>query len=334
MSLIATLQSKELLSDARLNSISDHFDFITESFQQADISKLDNDEVFFFVYFLQALSAVSKRGPTFYGKLRTVVKLDFLPVLVVKAQLSRNEDIMMILIHLSSIDNFPNKKIVSLLAKCGTLPTQSSSQSLLDSFMARDLNGKCPKRFKHISKVYNEEIDEIIDRINKKLDRNELDLKSVDIAELYRQKVNFLNDQLTSTSACVERISTENAELLHKIVTNRDISEKQEFMNLCMEMDRARMAKEMKVLAHENQSLKESCRIFQAQIDRLDERDLQKDAEYKKAQQLSSKALEETKNRLRLASTENVRISLLQPYEFFSNFSFSRRLASWSLNRS
>lgn len=284
LNFIATLDSKEMLGDVHLQSISDHFDHIIESFQQATISALDNDDIFHFIHFLTALWKVSMRSAALYGKLKSVLKADYLPVLVVKAQLSWNEEIMGKLVQLSAIEDYPNKKIISLLSKCATFPSQSSCQSLLDSFKRRDVLLNHPNRSKNIENAYGEEIDNIIAQVNKRLDNNELSLNIANVVELYRQKINFLNDHLTSTASSVERITTENAELQHKIVTIRETTEKQEFMNLCLQLDITRMSKEMKEMEKENECLKSTCSTFQKKFDKLDERNHESVLEKRKLQ--------------------------------------------------
>lgn len=238
--------------------------------------------MFLFVYFLRALSSIAKTRMLFYGKLNTVLELDFLAILVAKAHLSKNEDILMILFELSRVDNFPNKKIVSLLAKSGTRSETIASQSLYQSLQRRDIQ---TKNAKFISLKMADELFETIQRVNTRLDNNE-DAKDSDIAHLNRMKISYLNDHLTSITSSLDRSTTEINELNQKIASFRTVSEKQEFNNWCLQLDKERMVSETQSLISTNKMLQDSLSSFKSRIDKEETR------RHKSEEALKSKIVE------------------------------------------
>lgn len=244
--------------------IADYFDELKERFRVTEVSTIDKEEVFLFVYFVMALANLAKTHVVFYGTLTVVLSFDFLPLLMARAFLSKNQDIMMIIFRLANVEGFPNKKFSSLLANSGTRSEASSSrQSLYQSLQRRDIQTKTSK---FINQQLAEELEKTIERVNARLDNNE-DVKDSDVIDIYRQKISYLNDHLNSVTSSLERSTTEINELSQKIASFKKLTEKHEFANWCLQLDKERMVTEAKSLSDVNNLLKDSVNQFKARID-------------------------------------------------------------------
>lgn len=194
------------------------------------------------------------------------MKLPFLPVLIAKAHLTRNEDILMILFKLATIENFPNKKVASILSRDGTRADDLSSCTLHKQFERCDIQTRTTK---FLNGTLGVEIEELIERISVKLDNNEIaNIKTTDVVQLYRQKINILNHHLTSVTSNLDQSTKQIAELHQKLASFRDVTEKQEFVNWCLQLDIERQTVELQNSTSVNQALKTSLGNFQAKLDK------------------------------------------------------------------
>lgn len=260
------LQANEKLSDIHIELIEDYFNDIIAGFKRAKISSLDDEEIFLFIYFLHSLSSIAKTRVKFFTMLNAVLKLDFVPVLVFKGHLSRREEILTILFQMSSVDNFPNKKVISMLARSGTRAEATTSKALYKSFKRSDIESS-NSRF--IGEALAEELQCVIQRVNARLDNNE-NSNFTDAAQLYRHKINYLCDHVSSLTSSLERSTSEVTEIKQKIAMFRKTAEKQEFTNWCLHLDNERMIAEAKNLASVNSNLQDSISKFTSKLDKIE----------------------------------------------------------------
>lgn len=286
MYLLESLTKNDLLSDVHTNMISTYFDKLLEHFKQFDFAKIEEEDLFLFIRFLSSLANVSTKVISYYRKLNEVLKLDFTPMLIAKGYLSKNAEIITILFELTKIENFPNQKVASMLAKSGTRAEGSSTQPSCKSFQHRDIQFKSAKL---INKHFYHDVNCLIERINGKLDNNEIESTKIsDVIHLYRLKIIGLNDQLTSVTTSLERSTTEITELKQKIASFGELTEKQEFVNWSLQLTNERLSEELAPLEKVVQTLKDSLTTFQKRIDNS-ERAL---IECKKMLQIRTKELE------------------------------------------
>jgi hypothetical protein len=107
----------------------------------------------------------------------------------------------------------------------------------------------------------------LINRINEKLDNNELDtLKNSEIIELFRHKNNYFNNHLNALNASLEKSVDLCQELQQQNSVFRKIVERQELTNWCNSMDNENLQKENQTLMDAQNRLKASVATFQNKI--------------------------------------------------------------------
>lgn len=267
LQLLNPLVAEEKLSEIHLDTISTYFNSLVMSFKRADTSMIADEEIFLFIHFLSSLSNIGRKNATsasFYAMLSEVLKLDFLPVFIAKAHLSRKEEILTILFELASVENFPNKKVAAILSRNGTRAEENSSRALQKSLTRSDVQSKSSRIIR--SKL-SEEIEVLVNRINANLDNNER-TKMSDLVTIYRLKVNVLNDHLSAVTSSLDQSTKEISELRQKIASFKNVSEKQEFFNWCLALDNERMIKEVQTVNNVMTSLKDSLTMFQSKVNR------------------------------------------------------------------
>lgn len=228
MCLLSPLVTSDKLSEMHMNTISNFFENFVSSFKNINLATIDDDEVFLFIYFVSTLANITKKDATFYGRLSNVLKLDFLPVLVAKAHLSRKEEIMMTLFELSGVDGFPNKKVAFFLSKAGTKADKTGSQMLYNSLRRREVQSG---NFRIFNQKLSEELQKTIETVNSIIDSNDVaGCKTSQIVHLYKQKVSLLNSHLSSLTESLDRSTKETAELKQAISSFKYITEARLFI--------------------------------------------------------------------------------------------------------
>lgn len=260
------MQANEKLSKLHINLVEDYFNEIIAFYKCANISSLDDYDIFFFIHFLFSLSSIAKTRVKFFSLLNAVLKLDFIPVLIVKGHLSRREEILTVLFQLASVEHFPNKKVISMLSRSGTRAEASTSQALYKSFKRSDIE-RSNTRF--IGEALGEELQCVIQRVNSRLDNNE-NPNFADAAQLYRHKINYLCDHVSSLTSSLERSTSEVTEVKQKLSMFRKTAEKQEFTNWCLHLDNDRLIAETKNLTNANCSLQESISKYTTKLDKFE----------------------------------------------------------------
>lgn len=157
------------LSEPHLGKIFTHFSQLKNFYVDADLVTLSDDEIFMFIYFLSSLATISKTGATVYLILSDILKMPSLPTILVKGHLSRNEDVLLVLFKLASVENFPNQKVACILSRCGSRAYGTSAVALCNSLEKRDIQAV---KTKFLHSQLAEELDNLIGKINSKVDDN------------------------------------------------------------------------------------------------------------------------------------------------------------------
>lgn len=261
--LLEPLQEKSKLSEVHLTTIGNYFTHIVDTFKSSNLSALREDEIFFFIYFVFALSSVAKSNPVFYGKLHEVLKLDFLAMLMAKGHASKNKDILEILFKLAAVENFPNKKVSSLLSRCNKKLAFLEEKPMLRSRSGSDITTKL------VAVQLAEEMEQLIARINEKMESGDINnVATNDLLQIFRQRNDVSNDQLMSVNEALDQSMFEYHELKQKIGTMNSLMSKQDFMIWCLQLDKERLIGEAKESMRVVGSLKSSIDIFQKKLDK------------------------------------------------------------------
>lgn len=266
--MLEVLEAKDKLSEPHLQLINTYFRRLVNRFHDLDISEAEEKEVFLFIYFLSSLSTIAKGRIAFHVMMDNVLKLDTLPLLIVKGFMTKKKEILMVLLQLSNTDNFPNEKIASVWSNCSITTSLEASDGFHKNLQKRDNDFRSARL---INSEVNSELDLLIQRINEKLDKNDMETSTANVVECYRQKINFLNYQLTSLSSSIEMRSAENMKQRQMILTMLKQSERQEFKNWSLQLDRERMSTEFKDLRQENSMLKKTLSQFQVRMDKIED---------------------------------------------------------------
>lgn len=266
MRLLPPLAASETMSEVHFNTIAKYFIDIINYYTLMDLPSLDEQEVFLFVNFVWTLVSITKKATIaqekadFGGTLRAVLNLDILPVLAAKAHLSRKEDILGTLFELAAVKNFPNAKVAAILSSDTTRTNKTNSQSI----QRREVQSANSKL---LSRELTNDVRKTIERLEAQLDNKDINSTKIsDVVQLYRCKINFLNNQMTSITETLDQSTKESAELLQKIATANKISEKQEFTNWCLQLDKERLTHDTHELASVISSNRHSIKAFHSKI--------------------------------------------------------------------
>lgn len=177
--VLAALEEKEKLGEKHLQTVNVHYDTIINRFKAASLSKLEDNEVSLFIHLLASLASLAKTRVIFHTKLNDVLRLDFVPLLVVKGYLSRKQEILTILMQLSGVENFPVDKVASVWS-CSSLPTSQikKNEELRSSFQRQDSKSRSTRL---INEQVNKDLDILIKKVNDSLDRNDFENSTADI---------------------------------------------------------------------------------------------------------------------------------------------------------
>lgn len=268
MRLIPPLAASETMSEVHFNTIAKYFSDILNYFTLMDLPSLDEQEVFLFVNFVWTLVGITKKATVaqekadFGGTLRFVLNLDILPVLTAKAHLSRKEDILVTLFELAAVKKFPNAKVAAILSNDTARTNKTNAQSI----QKREVQSANSKL---LSRELTNDVRKTIERLEAKLDNKEINSAKIsDVVQLYRCKINFLNNQMTSITETLDHSTKESAELLQKIATANKFSEKQEFTNWCLQLDNERLTNDSRELASQLSSIRLSIPSIHSKIDK------------------------------------------------------------------
>lgn len=91
-----------------------------------------------------------------------------------------------------------------------------------------------------------------------------------DAAQLYRHKINYLCDHVSSLTSSLERSTSEVTEVKQKIAMFRKTAEKQEFTNWCLHLDNERTIAEATSLTNSNRNLQDSISKFTTKLDKFE----------------------------------------------------------------
>ena len=265
LGLLEPLGNKGKLSDVHLNTIGDYFRHIVQTFKSANLSSLQDEDIFLFIYFVFALSSVAKINLVFYGRLLEVLKLDFVPMIMAKGHVSKNKEILDILFKLAAVENFPNRKISSLLSRC------IKNSEMVEKKLTEKTRRSSDCATKYVAGQLAEEIEQLIKRINQKMNSGEINNVAItDLMQLFRLKNDICNDQLSSVNEALDQSTFENGQLKQKIGTLNSLISKQDFITWCHQLDKERLTGEGKNLTQIVTSLTNSIDAFQKKLDKKD----------------------------------------------------------------
>ena len=168
-----------------------------------------------------------------------------------------------VIFQLTKVDEFPSEKVTKIMSESNIRNNNTG--------LCNPNNSAAPYQNSHNSKIINaqleQDLDELINKLNDTADTNSFsNIKTSEVIELYRHKINLLNSNLTSVTSSLERTVAEVNELLMKETFASKISEKQELFNWGLQLDNERMELEIKQMDHYSQTLKLSVASFQKKI--------------------------------------------------------------------
>ena len=224
---------------------------------------IDEDAILLLIYSLQTLNVLSQDSSLFKNCLEKLLDLNIIPYIIAKAYMMKNEEVLIILFSLTSMEKFPNSKVAHLLSNnIFCYQDQKSYKEV-----------KCRPESKTTSKYITRhlmvELDDLIKRINQKLDNNDSDgLKASDLISLYRQKNNYLQDHLTTVTNSLNEYSDLYNKVQQQNCILRRLGEKQEVVNWSLQLDKESVMKVNRKLESEVSQLGQSIATFRNKIDK------------------------------------------------------------------
>lgn len=263
LKLIQALHLNEHLKNTHSTAVLHFIDRLMQPMPEIKICEMKEDFVFLVVHLIKTLSVLSSDYQLFNEQLNAMLSLQYLPIVITNAYMSKDKSILMTLFSISCIDNFPNEKVAHLLSV--------SNNSILTETQNKELNKRheisSSSSSKYINRVMGQELNDLISKMNEKLDNNEMDsLKTSDVISLYRHKNNYFNDHLNALNASLEKYTDLCNELQHQNAVLRKISEQQETTNWCFEMDKELLRRENNDLVDSQKHLQASILAFQNKI--------------------------------------------------------------------
>lgn len=263
LKVIQALHLNEQLENIHINDIEAFVDRLIQPLANLNFCEMEEDLVFLMVHLIETLSVLSSDFQPFNERLTAILSLQYLPIIITNAYMSKDESILETLLNISSINNFPRKKVAHLLS--------ISNKSFLNESQSKESHRRhevsSSSSSKYINRVMGQELNEMISKVNEKLDNNEMEsLKSSDVISLYRHKNNYLNDHLNTLNASLDMYTNLCNELQHQNAVVRKLSEKQETTNWCYEIDKESLQRENNDLVESQKRLKASILTFQNKI--------------------------------------------------------------------
>lgn len=265
--MLEILEMRGLMSDAQVNQVSRHFDDLLENFRGMNTNSIDDEEIYLFIFFLHSLAHFSTctKSNVFFPKLDAVFRMDYLPMVCAKAHLTRNSEVLIMMFDLAKLNDYPSAKIASYLSKRGSHSGKSSTQ-LYNALKRRESQQGYSQ---NIDRGIERKLNALIDKINEKVDNNELEkVGTSDIINLYRQKMNFLNNSLS----CMTETQEKFAQLEQQYSTTQKWMEKQEFLNWCQQLHIERATNDNTALTDVNKSLAETIATFRKKVTKEEEK--------------------------------------------------------------
>lgn len=260
------LHKNEQLKSTHFKAALEYTDYILKAFENLNIKNIDEDMIRLFVYTLQTLNALSQDCKLFRDCLEKVLRMSFLPCILAEAYLLKNEEILQTLFSLTSMEKFPNAQIASILAKTSRPKSREASSSIDREVSVRESGSV--KVSKYVNSYLQQELNDLIQKINQKLDNDTNGLKESDVIYLYRQKCNYLQDHLTAVTESLRKYADLYNEAQQQNVVLRKLGEKQEIINWSLQLDKENYMKENKNLETKNRLLGSSIDSFKNKIDK------------------------------------------------------------------
>lgn len=252
-----------ILDDDHFYSVSKFITTLIDIYEAKKLHDADQDLIFLIVHLIKTLSLLSNSSNIFREKLNEILSHEYAAILLARAFLTKDKEVLISLMTFGLIENYPSEKVAHLLSN-------SYQGTLLDESKSREIQQKAQSSSntsKYINRIMGSELDTLINRINDKLDNNELDsLKNSEIISLFRHKNNYYNNHLNALNASLDKSVDLCQELQHQNSVFRKIVEKQELVNWCLEMDNENLQKENHTLVDAQSKLKSSISSFQNKI--------------------------------------------------------------------
>ena len=114
-----------------------------------------------------------------------------------------------------------------------------------------------------------QKLDSLISVINGKLEKNEINsVLSSNIVDIYRHKVNLLNDRIDSLTNQIRKSAEVNLTSAHEVQSYKIIIDRQEMMNFQLQISNETMSVENHNLLVATQALTKSASEFQNKIEK------------------------------------------------------------------
>lgn len=225
---------------------------------------IDEDAILLLVYSIQAINALSIESNLFADFLDKFMDLSIIPYVIAKAYMLKNEEILLILFNLTSMVKFPSSKVANLLSK-----NIYSNHDHVSSY--KEVKSRSESKFtsKYITRHLLDDLDQLITRINQKLDNNDTDgLNASDVISLYRQKNNYLQDHLTTVSDSLNTYADLYNKAQQQNCILRRLGDKQEAVNWSMQLDMENIMKVNRNLDAENTQLGRTIETFRSKVEK------------------------------------------------------------------
>lgn len=261
LNFLQACHSAKLIEGDHINAISDFLTKIIDGYNSIKVYDAEENFIFLMVHTIKTLSMLSQESNIFDEKLKEILSHEHIPIVLARAFLTKDKEILMNVINLGSIENYPVEKVAHILSKSNQVLITDDKKNQEKQREAYSSSSK------YINRIMGQELNTLIHKINEKLDNNELEsLRTSDMLSIYRHKNNYLNDHLNSLNASLEKFTDLSQDLRHQNSVFRKVAQQQELINWCLEMDKENLQKENKKYFDAQQRLKASVVTFQNKI--------------------------------------------------------------------
>ncbi|XP_070506750.1 nuclease SbcCD subunit C-like [Chironomus tepperi] len=314
LKFLKVLHQNDKLESTYFKSVLEYMENILSVYDNMMTENIEDDTILLLTYSLQTLNVLSQDSNLFKDLLDKLLDLNIVPYIIAKAYSLKNEEILMVLFSLTSMEKFPKSKVAELLSK--------NVYSNHDQVSYKEVKSRSESKFtsKYITRHLLDDLDGLIKRINQKLDNNDCNgLKASDVISLYRQKNNYLQDHLTTVSDSLNTYADLYNKAQQQNCILRRLGDKQEVVNWSLQLDMENITKVNHKLESENSRLERTITSLRNKIEKESTQVLQlskqitiKNKEIEKFRSEKA-AMESEKQKFRQAQKENeIRIQQLK----------------------
>lgn len=261
LKLIQILQLKGQLVNVQ-NALMKFIDtLIRFDLEEIKVDKIEGDQIFLTVHLIKTLSVLSSDF-NLSERLDRIFSLDYLPIVITKAYMSKDEETLTTLFSINSLEKFPSQKVAHMLSTSSNFFfNELKNDENRVKYEVQPLTGTSA----YINRQMGQELNDLIAKINEKLDNNE-SIDTLDTILLYRHKNNYHNEHLNDLNVSVQKFTNLCNKLQHQNAMVRKICEKQEIQNWCLQMDKEKLNRDKINLFEDQKRLKSSILTFQNRI--------------------------------------------------------------------